>query len=43
MIEYHKGLLVVALPNLDMNETELAFSYWMGPKIEENVVNELET
>lgn len=33
MIEYEKGMLVVAYPNLNKNETEFAFSYWLGPKV----------
>ena len=41
MVEYKKGMLVVAYPNLDMNSTELAFSYWLGPKIKTTEVNEL--
>ena len=43
MVEYKKGMLVVAYPNLDMNSTELAFSYWLGPKIKTTEVNELES
>ena len=43
MIEYEKGMLVVAFPNLNQNDTEFAFSYWMGPKVNKTVITVIQT
>lgn len=41
-IKYDKGMLVIAYPNLNKNETEFAMSYWVGPKLSKTMYIEEE-